>query len=608
MKKAERLFRLIGNVKDEYILEAEAGKEEKNNISGTEKDESTGITLRAVGKQSGGSKRKIHWHIWAAAAAALVLVVGVAGTSWNSFRMGNSSGIMNGEGRSEGTDGAEGTDGSAAGADGAVSEDGSSVFMSYAGPVLPLTVQQGAGDESGQEAEDEPEQVADDEIGKGAVDEPGQVAEDEPEQVTDDEIGKVAEGKPGQDSNGITAVRDIVWDYQFMDGEASYMKVTDGYELTNTSTEDIEVMAYYPYAGRIRELEEVRPTIEVNGQQQSTELVLGNYCGGSIGYLAAEREELQISPTEMTSWEQYRELLADGTYLQQALEAPQELNQKLIVYEFSDFEAPLEEYDAATQAIHFNIEEDATQILTYGFNGMDWNQETGLRCYSYFVPDEAFKKETKMLLVLGEDIMDYELMGYKNGDCSYGNELDGVSCKVVRREATLGQIIEEIFPEVLEIYMESDDKAVTAAQETLSIEAIKKALNIILDAKNIEWLKNDWGRLDELLLEPLTMERVMYEAFTVTIPAGETIKISAQMNKQPSFNYYCGDEENAGMDGYDVVTTLGSDLEFTRITAQIQDLKWRDMLRQNFGFDLEQGVMEVELDVAKEHYYMEIGE
>ncbi|NVP29357.1 hypothetical protein, partial [Vibrio cholerae] len=86
-------------------------------------------------------------------------------------------------------------------------------------------------------------------------------------------------------------------------------------------------------------------------------------AGGLAGAWAGELEDRRISASEILSWEDYRELLSDGKYLQQALEEPGELAQPVTVYEFSDFEAPLEQYDAATQAISFIIDSDTTQIM-----------------------------------------------------------------------------------------------------------------------------------------------------------------------------------------------------------------------------------------------------
>ena len=42
----------------------------------------------------------------------------------------------------------------------------------------------------------------------------------------------------------------------------------------------------------------------------------------------------------------------------------------MTVYQFTDFAAPHEEYNAATQAVTFTTDPEATTVLSYGFNGM----------------------------------------------------------------------------------------------------------------------------------------------------------------------------------------------------------------------------------------------
>ena len=58
--------------------------------------------------------------------------------------------------------------------------------------------------------------------------------------------------------------------------------------------------------------------------------------------------------------------------------------------------------------------------------------------------------------------------------------------------------------------------------------------------------------------------------------------------------------------GYDMVTGLGSNLIFTGQTASLEDRGQIEIVRQNFGFDIENGVNEVELDMEEPHYYLEV--
>ncbi|HCS73051.1 MAG TPA: hypothetical protein DIW17_04160 [Clostridiales bacterium] len=57
---------------------------------------------------------------------------------------------------------------------------------------------------------------------------------------------------------------------------------------------------------------------------------------------------------------------------------------------------------------------------------------------------------------------------------------------------------------------------------------------------------------------------------------------------------------------HDIVTRLGSNLNINKLTAELTSVEQIEIVRQNYGFDLGQGINKVELDLAEEHYYLEI--
>lgn len=99
------------------------------------------------------------------------------------------------------------------------------------------------------------------------------------------------------------------------------------------------------------------------------------------------------------------------------------------------------------------------------------------------------------------------------------------------------------------------------------------------------------------------MQRVMYLRFSVTIPAGGSVDVIAQMMKDASIDFV-GDKKDRN--GYDMVTQLGSDLTFTAQTASVSNTEYIEIIDQNFGFDPANGVTEVELDLSVEHYWLEV--
>ena len=523
--KAERLFRVLGLVDDDLVEEA-------------------------VSPDAGGRSA---FRKWAAAAACLAVLCAV-GASWlitGGFRgMGSS---------------APGEGGSGIVTDSEPSSEEGTTFMSYAGPVFPLTL--------------------------------------------------------AEETSALTAERATTWDFApgtYHDGTPRRWgaSVTDSYTLVNITESDQTVTALYPFAGSFTELEAQRPTVTVDGKEADGTLCVGSYAGdfqgvwqsdGQGGY-ALDDTTLNLSHPD--SWMDYKALLTDGRYLDAALGNGPVLDIPVTVYEFTDFQAP-EEYDAATQAIEFTIDREKTAVYSYGFNGGAWDPDTGWQQRSYFVPSgQRREKERKLLVVLGEDIGNYVLQGYKDGGCDRDEELEGVSCTITRRETTLDEVVDLLCRDYLETYAGwqygMEDGAVSAVPFALFRRAVGESM--IQYGPVSEAVKDRYadGRLDDIISETMSQQRVLYLAVPVTLPAGSQINIIFNLWKEPSFDFGCSGSENVGLQGYDFVTRLGSDLTFTEQRAALANTENIQIQRQNFGFDLEKGVTEVTLNLEMEHYYLEI--
>lgn len=534
----ERLFRVLGLVDDDLIEEA------------------------APCFRAGTAVRRKPWRRVLAAAACLAVLCCVSFT-WQalfSFQGGSAAtgggatpGAENGSGISLGGDSGEAPQDSEP-----LSVEGTT-FMSYAGPVFPLTT--------------------------------------------------------AETGTGLTAERTITWDFAagtYEDGSPRQWGawITDKYTLINPTDSDVTMTALYPFVGSFYELEETLPAATVNGEPAESTLYAGTYAGGFQGTTREDSTTLNLESPD--SWADYKALLESGTYLAQALGVTPVLDIPVTVYEFSDFQAPHEQYRAATQAISFVIDREKTTVLTYGFNGGAWDEETGWQQHSYFVPNGVRREpEVKILVVLGEDIQDYTLQGYKNGGCEAGEEIDGASCTVTRRETTLDTVLDELCQYYYQEYATwqygMEDSAVEAVPYPLFRRAVSELMLQYgpLSGDSAMDRYRD-GRLDDLISEAMSHKRVLYLALPVTVPAGESVDITFNLWKAPSFDYGCSGSENVGLQGYDMVTRLGSTLHFTAQTAALINTNNIELVRQDLGFDLENGVAEVPLDLEQEHYYLEI--
>ncbi len=510
-------------------------------------------------------KRRAGWKRWAALAACLALVIGlglgwrVTGGFWG-YESGASGG---GDSGSAGVSGdapadsapmAPGESGEYGGYDGV--EDGIT-FLSYAGPVLPLDT--------------------------------------------------------AENPAGLTAERTVTWN--FAPGTNRYGEtrrwgagVTDAYILSNPTKADITVTALYPFAGRFADLAEELPAVTADGEAVEAVLYAGAYAGGFGSTYGAEEPDT-MNLMELNSWRGYKALLESGEYQAQALGDGPVLDIPVTVYEFSDFAAPHKEYPAATQAVSFEIDPEKTAVFTYGFNGCEWNGS--FRRYSYFVPDgKRNEPKVKLLIVLGEDIGAYTLGGYRDGGCRPGEEIGGVSCTVTRRETNMDAVLDRLCRR----YAQERRTQVRGGEET-AFEAVPFALYRravaelltqygVLSAAPVDRYSD--GRLDDVLQEAASHRRVLYLRFPVTVPAGGSVDVACTLWKEPSYDFGCSGSDHARLQGFDLVTRLGSGLAFTRQSAALVNTENMEIAGQDLGFDLESGVSAVELDLEREHYYLEI--
>lgn len=428
----------------------------------------------------------------------------------------------------------------------------SSVFMSYGGPVFPLTLEGGA--------------------------------------------------------QGLEAERELTYDFGGWSRRATDLAVTDGYTLYNDGPEDRTVRLIYPYAGT---LTDPLPTLTLDGAPLDTALAAGHYAGCFTGAGSGPLNSVNLS--HPSSWEDYAALLDGGGYQAAAFAPAPVLDQSVTVYEFHDYAADYEGAPAATLAMSFDMDYSKTSILTYGFNGAEWDEERGFRRCSFFIPGPAdpspYAGQPRLVVVVGEDIGDYEIQGYVNGGCE--EELDGVAARVERYPSTLGQVVDRL----ARWEVERGDSGLflsngLSSAEEMPYELYYRAVCQLLadygplggDRKD----RYDDGRLDDILSEAAVMERVLYLAAEVTVPAGGSVRVEARLRQRASFDFACAGGENQGIYGYDAVTRLGSWLSFGRQTARILHGENVEIVRQNYGFDVAGGVTRVELDPEVGRYYLEV--
>lgn len=409
-----------------------------------------------------------------------------------------------------------------------------------------------------------------------------------------------------ESDTGLTAERALTFDFTpgtYDDGSPRQWgaMVTDRYTPTNPTDSDRTITALYPVTGSFAGLGSMAPQLTVNGSPAEAILYGGSYagtfgdendCDGSTHNLAGPY-----------SWEDYAALVSDEGYLTDALGSGPDLSTPVIVYRFSDFSAPHETYRAATQAVEFTIDESTT-ILSYGFNGLSLDAQTGWRRYDYFVPDGIRKEsDLKVLVVLGEDISSYTLQGYSNGACE--TAIDGVTCTVTRQETTLEDVLQELCRTELAQYTDQTQwPELSQLPLELHVKAAAELLmeyGLLSDAPMDRYMD---GRLDDLLNEALFMDRVLYLAVPVTIPAEGSTELSVTFWKEPSYDFAGSGTGREGLQDFGVLTTAGSNLDFSSQTAALVNGSGVEIWEDDFGLVPEGDA--VSLDLSQAYYHLTV--
>lgn len=391
-----------------------------------------------------------------------------------------------------------------------------------------------------------------------------------------------------ENADGITAERNV--DYDFSDDQTGdfghYTLVTDDYILHNTTAEEKTLSMLYPYVSGFGCQQEL--TLTVDGMEPP----LLQYAGGSTS---------QRTGTSPSSWEDYRDLLGDGTYLSAAL-TPQEVlaDQPVTVYEITDMEGlnkPEDmEYWTPSMKISLTLSAEDTGLLTYGINGGTREDELH-RVYTGDL--SARGSSTKYIITMGGQITDYRVQGYSDYAASEEAELPEFRAAVNVQETTL----EEILYRLVSLNIQQSNTWSEAPLPT-DPEFISAYCRQILQDGLEKFALQDTGSLEEAIHQAAERERILYRAFSVTIPAGESVAVSASYRKGASYNFVSDLPDTT--EGYDLVTALGSNLRFTAQTCSLTNADAIEILDQNFGFDLEKGVTRVTLDLEQPHYYLNV--
>ena len=389
----------------------------------------------------------------------------------------------------------------------------------------------------------------------------------------------------------LSADREVLLDCApYAEENTAAITVTDRYTLQNSSDEDCTVTVLYPFVSSLSDLDSLQPSLTVDGSAVKNTLYPGAFPGwfgpaSPDPELAEERWNLHHAE----SWTEYQTLLT-GSYQADAL-APKTLPEQT-VYVYSFTASGETTANAATLAITVDADPEKTTILTYGINGYGQNEATGQPQYSYFT--RVHNQTLHLLAVLGQDLTGCAMQGYTDGSCEQGKELDTLEGTVTRTELPLAELLRQIAAAQLGADASADEvkRLAAAAAELLTQYGVCSATPAERYSE---------GRLDDLLQDAETVQRVCYAAAEITIPEGGTVCVEAVFRKPHSFDFF--GFYNELVDGYGIMTT-GSALALQNQTARLDTRGLVTIYGQNFEFDGQGNA--VPLSAQTEYYYLNL--
>lgn len=411
--------------------------------------------------------------------------------------------------------------------------------------------------------------------------------------------------------------------------------VTDQYVLTNPTDTDLTLSLMYPFAAKFSDSADIIPQIAVNGTAVSTEFLAGKFSGSFSPAIGDEDSKEQLNLHNISNWEAYKALLSGDVYFSEAQKAFPSLDVPITVYEYANLTYTGDKEDInPTFAVHFMYDPTKTTLSGWGWNAGGWDNGTTYYgdgggwnsddtkssvvsgyygCSRVYIPGEndIDKGAIAYLIVIGDDLKAPIIQGYKDGGCDKGDEIEEITYDTKKYETTMRDFIEDVYfaefdntsEYLYDTYDSENATLLNLLTKDMALGYIAQLMydDGILSGDGIE--RYDTGWLENYVYDYPRMSRVMYLTFDVTIPAGDNITIDATMIKEASIDYV---GKNKHRNGYDMVTTLASPFTFTKQTASITNFDDIVILNQNFGFDLENEITEVELDVKEEHYWMDV--
>lgn len=361
--------------------------------------------------------------------------------------------------------------------------------------------------------------------------------------------------------------------------------VTDTYQLTNPTDETKTVRLSYPYEGKLDDERKYTPTITIDGTEAEATLYPAVDEGTAI--------------FRASDFEDYQKLMTETDYFAQATAEAPKLDIPVKVYHFTDITYHGEAYPYIFLTVEFKIPEGANVWVNH-FDLLSSDSEKDT--HSVWFQDDLDERDGAYLFVVGGDVEDLTFGGNLGHNVTKTSTLTNVTCEYEIYETTFEELIWEL-AQKYDYWAVHDDSPNPGlvTPEILYREGLKRMEEKVgREYDGISWAVSV---VEDAFYETITDPRLQYWVFEVTIPAGETVEVEAAYHQEASTDIGGPKKKR---EGYDMATRLGSNLNFTALSASISNSDYIEILRQNFGFNLKKNITRVDLDLNTPRYYLDV--
>ena len=358
--------------------------------------------------------------------------------------------------------------------------------------------------------------------------------------------------------------------------------ITDTYLLTNTTDEIRTLELVYGFQGSFIDHPEEFPSITVDGENVQPKLYPGVDTENLVWYAH--------------SFEKYRDILQEHDFLAAAMAEPELAELPVRAYHFTGLAYSGGETVSYPMLTVTYSRDGYESLWTDWFDVVSTDDKNGTQTLFFRVDrGEAW------IFTVGGELRDLSLGGNKGYNVNEDSALADVEYELETFDTTLNAMLFQ-FAQEYDFWAIGDNDYYPnpglVTPELLLDGAIKRM-------ETPDWVGNTENvhTINSLFDQVVTESRMMYLVFPVELEPGQRITVEASYIQEPSYDI---SGPRHYREGYDLATKLGSDLNFTHLTSSLSNTEPIELGKQNFEFDLEQGITKVTLDPAVERYYLEV--